>query len=109
MMVFCCGTGCFTEENPEFIRLKNDNPISEREQPANIPVPVPGFDGERDALLIAFFPENLERCLFSYALSGDWFCADRSAEGCRLVIPAPEKVDQKIGRASCRERVCYAV
>jgi hypothetical protein len=94
LVVFRRGAGRLTEKSSEFRWIDYDDPVPKREQPANNPVPVPDFDGEGDAFLVAFFLEDLEGCLFSDAFGGDWIRSDRSAEGAGLILPAPNKIDQ---------------
>ena len=82
----------FEKKRAEIVRFDNDKPISEREEPAQIPIPFPAFDREGDALCIAFFVENLERGFLSYALGGERIHSDRSCNRCGGFIPALEKI-----------------
>jgi len=91
--VVVCGRLRYFEKKPsEIVRFDNDKPISEREEPPQIPIPFPAFDREGDALCIAFLVENLERGFLSYALGGVGIHSDRSCNRCGGFIPALEKI-----------------
>jgi len=75
-MVVCGRLRYFEKKRAEIGRFDNDKPISEREEPPQIPIPFPAFDREGDALCIAFLVEDLERGLLSYALGGERIHAD---------------------------------
>jgi hypothetical protein len=36
-VVICRASGCFAQESPKLIALKNNDPLTKREQPAGIP------------------------------------------------------------------------
>jgi len=94
-MVLNGGPGRFTDQIPQFFGLQNGDPITEREQPANVPIPIAPFDGKCDTLMSPFFLQKLEWRLLSDALSRDRVRADRSPGGHGLIVPVPNKIGQR--------------
>src|SRR5208283_3023886 len=88
----------FSKNCPEFLRFDDDEPLPEREQPADVPCPVVDLDLECRARRRSLFPQYLEHRVFADSLGRNQVCANRSGERFRRILPASKILAQgKIG------------